>query len=289
MRSMTGFGRGVARSEAWEVTVELKSVNHRFLDLAMRLPREEIFLEDMLRKTVSARLARGHVDVFLSVVPLSSESLVHVNAGTVQSLYQAAREIAKMTGLPMKLKVSELLGMSGVLETSVDEDATEALRALAETAAEQALDVLIAMGEKEGGKLKADLLAHLALAEELRNQVEALAPQVPVRYREKLEMRLKQLEVSEIDPQRLAQEVGLMADRCAIDEELARLRSHFEQMRALTDIQGECGKKIDFLIQEMNREANTIGSKASDKEITRLVVELKSEIEKMREQIQNVE
>lgn len=290
MRSMTGCGRCQRQEGDWEITVELKTVNHRFLDISCRLPRSIAFLEEPVRQAISAQMKRGHVDVFVTVRRVGeSASQVQVDAALAASYMQAARQVAQTIGkasLPTVADVMKLDGVVTLVESDMDEDAVSALcRQVADGAVAQLCD----MREKEGANLRADLSAHLEAAAALREKILLRAPQVVEEYRSRLQQRLAQMLTEAVEPQRLAQEVALMADRCAIDEELSRLDSHIGQMRKFFAAQGEIGKKMDFLIQEMNREANTIGSKASDAQIAQHVVDLKSEIEKLREQVQNVE
>lgn len=287
MQSMTGYGRETSRQGDWEMTVELRAVNHRFLDLSIRLPKGLTFLEDTLRKSL-ASLCRGHVDVQLTLRRISgSASDVSVDEALAAAYMRVARTLCESTGAENDLTVSRLLQMDGV--TSVTESALdeELLTQLCADTAHQAAMHLTDMRLREGENLRLDLQEHLAAVAKLREQILLYAPQVVEEYRQRLVERLARLPIEPVDPARLAQEVALMADKCAIDEELARLQSHITQMSSYLDAQGETGKKMDFLIQEMNREANTIGSKCSDARIAQCVVDLKSEIEKLREQIQN--
>ena len=290
MRSMTGCGSGKVRRDGWEVTADLKTVNHRFLDVGMRLPRNLSFLEQVVRDRISRSLRRGHVDVFLTVRRTdASASEVECDPDLAALYLDAAAQIAGKTGVENDLTVSRLMAMEGVLTLREAELDEELVSAICGETVDTALGNLVSMREREGAHLKEDLKAHLDAADALREAILARAPCVVNEYREKLESRLKNLLTDAVEPQRLAQEVAIMADRCAIDEELARLDSHIRQMHKYLESTDEIGKKMDFLIQEMNREANTIGSKASDATIAQNVVDLKSEIEKLREQIQNVE
>ena len=287
---MTGCGNGSVRRNGWEVTAELKTVNHRFLDLGIRLPRNLNFLEQNIRDALTGKVIRGHVDVYLSVRNTeSSSSTVLADPALARSYYDAAKQIAEAIRRRNDLTVKSLMSMEGIIRLSEREMDQDTISSICNEALGIAVGQLIAMREKEGKNLKADLLFHLEKADKLRTMILGRAPAVVNEYSEKLTARLKKLITDGVEPQRLAQEVALMADRCAIDEELARLNSHIEQMRSYLEADGEIGKKMDFLIQEMNREANTIGSKASDAQIAQMVVDLKSEIEKLREQIQNVE
>ena len=290
MRSMTGCGSGKVQQDGWEVTVDLKTVNHRFLDIGMRLPRNLSFLEQTVRDTIGRKISRGHADVYLTV-KRTDISAIDVACDTdLAGLYLgAAEQIAQKTGAENDMTVSSLMKMDGVLTLNEREMDEETVASICREATEIAAAQLVQMREREGMHLKGDLQNHLDAADALREMIMKRAPLVVEEYKDKLETRLKNLLTETVDPQRLAQEVAIIADRCAIDEELARLDSHIRQMRKYLENEGEIGKKMDFLIQEMNREANTIGSKASDAAIAQHVVDLKSEIEKLREQIQNVE
>ena len=290
MRSMTGCGRSQQREGAWEVTVELKAVNHRFLDIACRLPRSLAFLDEIVRKALNARLQRGHVDVFVTVARTdASERQVQVDEALAAAYRDAAERLAEVLGRAQRLDLAQLMAMEGVVTVTESDMDEEAVSAACRRAMDEAIDQLCAMREREGESLRADLTVHLDAAAALRENILLRAPKVVEDYRTRLQQRLAQLGADGVEPQRVAQEVAIMADRCAIDEELSRLESHIGQLRAYLDTKGEIGKKLDFLIQEMNREANTIGSKASDAQIAQQVVDLKSEIEKLREQVQNVE
>ena len=290
MRSMTGYGRRQLSRDGREMTVEVKTVNHRFLDISCRLPRALSFAEDAVRKQIGASLQRGHADVSVTYLNLRSDAReVRVDTALAEQYRQALAALQEQTGLQNDCGLSWIAGQPEVMQVTVLEEDREAVLSLLSDTLALALGDVCAMREKEGQVLRDDLTAHLEETVRLRDEIALLAPQVPLVYREKLLARVREMGVSEIDPQRLAQEVALMADRCAIDEELSRLVSHIGQMRATIEAPGETGRRLDFLIQEMNREANTIGSKASDAGITRLVVAMKSEIEKLREQVQNVE
>ena len=290
MHSMTGCGNGIVRSDGWEVSVEIRTVNHRFLDISMRLPRNLSFLEQPVRSRIAGRISRGHADVYVTVKNTEASVMkVEADFDLARHYADIARTLGERTGTENDLTVSTLMQMEGVTAVSEREMDRDKVTALCDAAADAALDQLTGMREEEGENLKKDLRLHLDEASALRERILRRAPLVVEEYKAKLENRLKALDIREVDPQRLAQEVALMADRCAIDEELARLDSHIRQLGVYLETQGEIGKKMDFLIQEMNREANTIGSKASDAEIAQAVVNLKSEIEKLREQIQNVE
>ena len=290
MRSMTGWGRGHVTDEIWDVTADIRSVNHRFLDISARLPNDLLFLHDVIRKEAGQRLKRGHLDVALSVKKIGqSDKQVTVNEDIAALYLSEAKKIAEKYNCEFDLSVSKLLALDGVCQTSSTEIDTDTVSSLTRDAVNLAFDELIRMREDEGKRLALDLETHLLEAEKLWEAIKELAPRIAEEYRIKLLSRLEAFQLESIDEARLAQEVALIADRCAIDEELSRLSSHFQQMHTYLSYDSEIGKKMDFLIQEMNREANTIGSKAMDAKIAQHVVNLKSEIEKMREQIQNVE
>ena len=288
MRSMTGYGKCQLQRGTWEVTIELRAVNHRYLDVAMRLPRNLLFLEDGVRKGLN-QLVRGHVDVYVTVRQTEGASrVVEADTALAASYMEAAKAIRDaIDGVENDLTISRLMKLEGVTtltESAMDE---EAVSALCQDALAGAIANLDDMRLREGENLRADLAEHLDKVAALREQVVVYAPKVVEEYRARLTDKLSKLPIEPVDPARLAQEVALMADKCAIDEELSRLNSHITQLRRYLDMQGETGKKMDFLIQEMNRETNTIGSKCSDAAIAQCVVDMKSEIEKLREQIQN--
>ena len=287
---MTGYGRGVKDEDGREITVEVKTVNHRFLDLSFKTPKGCVFLEDTLRREMGKALRRGHADVSVTYLNTRADAK-NVQADiALAGRYQAALgEIAGALQCPNPLTALEIAGLPGVLMQQESEEDRDALNLLAAEVAKAALEAVALMRETEGETLKKDLLTHLAALEALAKEIETLAPEVPRAYREKLNARLREAEIAQVDPQRLAQEVALFADKCAIDEELSRLFSHIRQMRDAMEEQGETGRRLDFLTQEMNREVNTIGSKALCLPITQAVVAAKSEIEKLREQVQNVE
>lgn len=290
MRSMTGCGRCQMMAAGMEMTLELKTVNHRFLDVSCRLPRSLAFLEETLRQGIAAGLKRGHVEVFLTVKSTGeSARQVVTDEALAVSYAKAANKVAQAIGCTNDLTVTKLLTLPGVTELTEVEMDQEAATALCAQVVAETVSQVNAMRDREGEALQADLTEHLNQAAAIRENILARAPKVVEEYRQRLEARLAQLQLETVDPARLAQEVAIMADRCAVDEELSRLDSHIAQMRGYMTKSGEVGKKMDFLVQEMNREANTIGSKANDAAIAQMVVDLKSEVEKLREQIQNVE
>lgn len=291
MKSMTGYGKGVVSRDGRELTVELKSVNHRFLDVAMRLPRVLSCIEDTVRATIADRLVRGHVDVFVNYRNTRSDAKsVRVDDTLLSAYVNAARAANESLELRDDLTLSSVLRLPDVTEiVPADEDA-DALIALAKEATGLALNGLIDMRIAEGERLRAALLSGVNAMDAYREEILARAPFVAEEYRRKLNERMESvLSDTEIDRARLATEVALFADRCCIDEELVRLKSHIAQFRAYLDSAEAVGRNMDFIVQEMNRECNTIGSKANDAALTKSVLSCKAEIEKLREQIQNVE
>ena len=290
MRSMTGCGRGHAAGKGIDITIDVRSVNHRFLDVSARLGNEFLFLQEPVRKETGKYLKRGHIDITMTLIKGQEISQdIEINEVLADLYMKKAQQLCANYHCELGVTAGQLLEMPGVSTiTSTSLDADEVTE-LAIQALDEALDHLVQMRADEGKRMGEDLALHLSLARQLREKILVRAPSVPEEYREKLLVRLENLHIESVDEARIAQEVALVADRCAIDEELARLDSHFQQMDVYLMETGEIGKKMDFLIQEMNREANTIGSKASDAEIAKYVVDLKSEIEKMREQVQNVE
>ncbi len=291
MYSMTGYGRGTASLDGRELTIELKSVNNRFLDIGMKLPRQLSFLEDGLRKLLNDALSRGHVDVFVNYRNLRSDAkTVRVDEALLQAYLTFARESAKALDLEDDLTLSKALTLPDVTTILPADEDQQALAELGRAAMTMAIDGLKAMRFKEGERLKQDLSARMDTMTGYAAAIERRAPAVAEEYRTKLTARIEEfLGETEVDRARLATEVAIFADRAAIDEEIVRLNTHLVHFRELLEADEPVGRKMDFLVQEMNRECNTIGSKANDAELTSIVLLSKAEIEKLREQIQNIE
>ena len=291
MKSMTGYGKGVAARDGRELTVELKGVNHRFLDIGMRVPRILSCTEDTIRRVIGERLSRGHIDVYLNYRNTRSDAkTVHIDTQLAEAYVRAARSLPTRLGLDDDLTIASVLRLPDVTEIVAADEDSDALIALAEEATGAAIDALEVMRTAEGERLKTALLSGVDSMAAYRETILQRAPSVVEDYRRKLTERIEQaLSDADIDRARLATEVALFADRACIDEELVRLESHIAQFRAYLEAAEPIGRKMDFLIQEMNRECNTIGSKANDAELTNTVLLCKAEIEKLREQIQNVE
>ena len=290
MQSMTGYGRGLVCEDGREMTVEVKSVNHRFLDVSFRLARPIAFLDDAVRTGVAERLARGHGDGFVNYVNHREDARrVHVDMQLAKAYRQAAGELSEALGVKNDLPLSDYMNMPDVLTVEASEEDQDAVRALFMRALNLALDDLTAMRKREGNSLRGDMMKKLDAIDGLRESIATRAPTVVEEYRAKLSQRLSALLSGDIDEARFATEVAIFADRAAIDEELVRLSSHIAQLRATAELDEPVGRKLDFLVQELNREVNTIGSKASDAQIAGCVVAAKGEIEKLREQVQNIE
>ena len=284
---MTGYGRCVRAREGRSLTVELKSVNHRFLDISLRMPRCFLFLEDEARKAISRRLFRGHVDVFCTYRNQRDDArTVQVDAALI-SAYLSATDA--LSGLRDDRSVMGVLALPEVAQVVEAEEDREALRSLLLETLEGALDEVAAMRAVEGEALRKDLEARADALERIERAIAQRAPQSLVAYRERLRANVEELLSGQMDESRLIQETAIMADRLAIDEELVRLTSHVAQLRALLCDPAPAGRRLDFLAQEFNREVNTIASKSQDIAITRLAMDGKAEIEKLREQVQNVE
>lgn len=290
MHSMTGYGRCQIERDGRTMTVEVKSVNHRFLDTSYRLARHLMFLDDVVRKGVSARLARGHVDVFVNYENHREDAReIRVDTALAVAYQRAMSELSGVLGIEANLSLQEYARMPDVLTVQESAEDQDAVRELFEEALSGALDALIVMRVQEGENMKRDILDKIARIEEIREAVAARAPMVVEDYRIRLKERIAAMTEGEIDEARLLTEIAVFADRAAIDEELVRLFSHTAQIRKTVEMAEPVGRKLDFLVQELNREVNTIGSKAMDAQIAQYVVQAKGEIEKLREQVQNIE
>lgn len=291
VNSMTGFGRGEYSKDGREFTVEIKTVNHRYSDVFIKLPRQISFLEDKVRETVGKAVSRGKIDVFITYYNYSDDSRnVTFDEPLAKAYIGAVETLRDKFKLRDDISVSLISRYPDVLKVEQNDEDEEILWSMLKIAVDNALNSLIVMREKEGEGLKNVLIERADYIESIIGEISKRAPEVPREYKTKLEARIKDLlDQQTIDESRLAAEVAIFADRCSIDEELVRLASHIDQLRGTFSMSQPIGRKLDFLVQEMNREINTIGSKANDLAITKNVVEIKSEIEKIREQIQNIE
>ena len=291
VKSMTGYGRCVETVNAREYTVELRSVNNRYLDCTVKLPRIFSFAEDTVKQAVKASISRGKVDVYITVRSEGgSDAKVTLNVAMVEGYLAAMKEMAEKYDIRDDISVSLLSRMNDVFTVEREEVDEEQLLADLLGVVSQALAGYDAMRCTEGQALENDLRSRGATIEELVSQVEAGNAQTVVDYRARLEAKLKEvLENRSIDESRILTEAAIFADKVAVDEETVRLRSHLQQMYAMLTTGGAMGRKLDFLLQEMNRESNTIGSKCTDVNLARIVVDIKAELEKIREQTQNIE
>lgn len=291
MYSMTGYGKGSASGDGREITVELKSVNHRYLDVGMRLPRHLSFLEDGIRSLLGSRLSRGHIDVFVNYRNLRSDArTVEIDVPLLFAFVSAAKQANETLQLADDLTLSTALKLPDVSNVREADEDSEAVLALTQAALSAAIDALLGMRLSEGERLKVYLSNCVNTILALTEKISKRAPFVVSEYKAKLDERIQTLLGQvEVDRTRLATEVALFADKASIDEEITRLHSHITEFRALLNASEPSGRKLDFVVQEMNREFNTIGSKANDGELTSLVLSGKAEIEKIREQVQNIE
>ncbi|MSN26724.1 MAG: YicC family protein [Geobacter sp.] len=291
LKSMTGYGKGEAASPQGNFTVEIRSVNHRYGEVSVRLPRSFMALENDVKRLVSSVLKRGKIDVFVQWEETAAAgALTQIDLAAARGYYESFSKLADELQLSRDLPISLILSQKGVVKDSTVSIDEAELQPLLFSAVQSAVVAIDAMRTREGDALEIDLLARRRQISEWTDQIGVRTPQVVAEYRQKLRTRLEQLlEGSELDEARLAQEIALMADRSDITEELVRLASHFSQFDEALGLTEQVGRKLDFLMQEMNREVNTIGSKSNDAELTALVVRIKAEMEKMREQVQNVE
>lgn len=291
IKSMTGFGRGNAVLNGRDITVEIKAVNHRYYELSCRLPRSMNYCEERLKTLLNGKIARGKIELSVQVQSVGEVSeKIAVNKDVVRQYVEALREIKDDLSLMDDLTLSNVMRIPDaftVVKAEVDEEQVwNDLKTVTETA----LANFVKMRENEGERMKSDLLSRLATIEKWVDIVDERSPKIVEDYRKRLYDRMCEvLQGKEIDDGRILLEAGIFADKTAVSEETVRLRSHIAQFREMLELAEPIGRKLDFLVQEMNRETNTIGSKVQDIEVTRIVVDQKSEIEKIREQIQNIE
>jgi len=289
--SMTGFGRGEAASGNRRFIVEIRSVNHRYCDISIKMPRAFSGLEDRLRLSVTKKLNRGKIDVFVnSDASGERECQVSADIGLAGAYVDAAGALGKRFGLRDDISLSTLMRLPGIFQVDDAIPDEEEIWAVLSEASGKALEAIVMMRAREGGKLIGDIVKKLGLLSEYLTRVESRAPFIVVDYRNRLNARLAELSGLNLpDENRISAEVVLFADKCSIDEEIIRFRSHLAQAEKCCTSNEPVGRRFDFIMQEINREINTIGSKANDLEISGAVVEMKAETEKIREQIQNLE
>ena len=288
---MTGYGRVKVENDLREITVELRSVNHRYLDLNIKVPRIYGYLEDMVSKQAQATIARGKVDIFVSVRAKEGADIrVSPNLAVIQGYVDAIRKVSETYGLSDEATALSLLRLPDAMEQSKEEADADQLKSEVSAVLDQALTEYNAMREKEGARLVEDVTYRAGLIAQSVDFVEQRSPDCVEEYRQRIAARMTEiLDGTELAQQRILQEAALYADKVNVTEEIVRLRSHLAQLETMLKSPVAIGRKLDFLVQEMNRETNTIGSKANDFQIAKTVVDIKAEIEKIREQIQNLE
>ncbi|MGG7143746.1 YicC/YloC family endoribonuclease [Clostridium nigeriense] len=292
VKSMTSFGRASNEEGSKHLfSVEMKSVNSRYLDVNVRLPKSIISLEEEIRKLVNSKLSRGKVDIFINQKSYSQgEGIAKLNLKLAESYFNCLKEIEKNFEVKNDITITQIARFPDVINVVEEEDSIDEIWSYIKPLINSSLDMMDNMRMVEGEKLKEDILIKLKEVEDIVLNIEKIADTVPNTYKRKLEVKLKDLlDGIEIDESRIAQEVAIIADKSAVDEEITRLNSHINQMRITFEEGGQIGRKLDFIIQEMNREANTIASKSSDMDMTNYVINIKNLIEKIREQVQNIE
>ncbi|WP_294385602.1 YicC/YloC family endoribonuclease [uncultured Clostridium sp.] len=292
IRSMTSFGRSSSEEGQRRVfTVEMKSVNSRYLDVNIRMPKTLISLEEEIRKMISNSLNRGKVDVFINLKNYNDGSgIPKVDINLAQGYLECLKEIEAKLGVKNDISVMQIARFPEVITVVEEEDKIDEVWQELKPLINDSLDMMIRMREVEGDKLKEDILSKISIIEELVSKVEEFADTIPKNFKIKLEERVKELLGNvDIDESRIAMEVCMLADKATVDEEIIRLRSHINQVRETLNLKEPVGRKLDFIVQEMNRETNTIGSKSSDIQMTNIVIDIKNILEKIREQVQNIE
>lgn len=291
LKSMTGYGRSEAIADGRHIVFEIKSVNHKFFECNIRLPRSYSFLEDKLKTYVQSKISRGKVDIFLQIEALEEAGAeVLINHSLAQAYVTALRELKERYQLNDDVSLSLLSRYPDLLSVRKAQEDEDAAWAAVQSVADPAIESFLSMRKTEGARLKEDILAKADKIEQLVGEVEKITPETVSEYRERLHAKIEELlGDNRFDEQRVLTEVAVFADKVAVDEETVRLKSHIKQLRHLAQSGEPVGRKIDFLVQEMNRETNTIGSKSVNSKIAYLVVDMKAEIEKIREQVQNIE
>lgn len=292
IRSMTGYGRGENVKDGRKFTVEIRSVNHRYNDITIKMPRAMNYIEDIVKKRLTQQISRGKTDVYIFFETLSKDDIsISLNEALVDAYIEKLSYIKQKYNLKDDISLSLLMDIDDIITVEKNIIDKNIIIETLMPAVDTALSEFIKLRQTEGMALKKDIIVKLENMTNLVNQIKIRSPKVVIEYRDKLQARLNELLTgnNQIDELRLITEVTIFADRCSVDEEITRLLSHINQVKSILDEQEAVGRKLDFLVQEMNREANTIGSKSNDIEITQITVDLKSEIEKIREQIQNIE
>lgn len=289
---MTGYGKGEYENELYRFKIEIKSVNHRYNDISIRMPRHILYLEETIKKAIKEYILRGKVDVFINLEYVNNTAVdidVDINLGRAYKI--ALEDLKKELGLEDNIRLNNILGVPEIIKMEKKDIDEELILDSLNKSLHIALEEINHMKVSEGKVLKKDILTKLDTIEENLNMIENRAPKIVLEYKSRLSQRIKELLDNNtlLDEDRLNNEVAFFADKSSIDEEIVRIKSHIIQFRSILDEENTVGRKLDFLIQELNREINTIGSKANDETITKQVIELKAELEKIREQIQNIE
>lgn len=291
LKSMTGFGRAKYETNSREYIIDIKSVNNRYSDITIKMPRSISFLEEKVKQKVTNAISRGKVEVFITFNNYSEQGKnIKINSELAKRYIEEIKQLSEDTQINMNINLQEILKMPDILNIRIDEEAEILIWSELETALTEAINNFITMRETEGLKIQEDLEKRIDYIEKSVNSIDNISDTLVQEYIAKLEKRINDiLQNNIVDESRLAQEVVIYSDKCSVEEELTRLKSHIIQFKELLNKNTANGKKIDFLIQEMNREINTIGSKANNLDITNYVIEIKTELENIREQIQNVE
>lgn len=291
IKSMTGFGRSTYENEGREYIVEIKSVNNRFTDINIKMPRNLNYLEEKIRKQILSNISRGKVEVSIQLNNNSDlGKKINLNTDIAKKYIEELKKLSEETNIIDNINIMDVAKFPDVLNIRIDEEAEEAIEKELFTALDSAINSFLDMRQKEGSKIKVDLENRIEVIKQKIEQISSISAGLVDEYIVKLETRIKELlKTDVVDQTRLAQEVVIYSDKCSVEEEITRLKSHISQFLNLLNENIAIGKKLDFLIQEMNRETNTIGSKANNLEITNFVVDIKTELENIREQIQNIE
>lgn len=292
IRSMTGFGRGEYENEKFSITVEMKSVNHRYNDIIVKMPKKLFKFEEYIKSQIKKHISRGRVEVYINFDESKSDNFkVNPNYAILDEYYRAYSEIKEKYEIRSDISLSMLTKHQDALEIEFEESSEEEIQFVIDESIKLAIQDLVQMRTIEGEKLKEDVIMRVNTINEIVSEIEKLSPEILLAHKKKMIDRINEIkeEGIEFEEQRLAQEVAIFADKTNITEEIVRLKSHFKQVETIISEGGNVGRKLDFLVQELNREVNTIGSKSPDIDISNYVVDMKSEIEKIREQIQNFE
>lgn len=291
IKSMTGFGRSTYENEGREYIIEIKSVNNRFTDINIKMPRNLNYLEEKIRKQILSNISRGKVEVSIQLNNNSDlGKKINLNTDIAKKYVEELKKLSEETNIIDNINIMDVARFPDVLNIRIDEEAEEVIEKELFTALDSAIDSFLDMRQKEGSKIKVDLENRIEVIKQKIEQISSISAGLVDEYVVKLETRIKELlKTDVVDQTRLAQEVVIYSDKCSVEEEITRLKSHISQFLNLLNQNIAIGKKLDFLIQEMNRETNTIGSKANNLEITNFVVDIKTELENIREQIQNIE